>query len=104
MINKLRRRFILIAMGSFALVVAIIIGAINTVNMMQINSQTKGILQLIDAYDGDIPIKNERPNTDFGIAVTEEFRFSTRYFTVRYDKNNTVTQINTCLLYTSRCV
>ncbi len=75
MIKKLRRRFIEISMLSIFVVLFLILGIINTFNIISFDRQQSDIVQIIGENDGRFP-------TGIGAPEGGEERFSTRYFTV----------------------
>ncbi|MFV0528218.1 MAG: sensor histidine kinase [Lachnospiraceae bacterium] len=85
MIKKLQRRFILIVMGSLFTVFVLLIGGINLVNVYKINKESNELLQLIADNDGNLPQINAAAtgsNDLFGLHLSEETEYKTRFFTV----------------------
>ena len=105
MIKKLQRKFVMISMGSLALVMVVIIGVMNAVNMVQLNQRADGLLQILSENDGKFPEMEKDKDKDrerppmpapgFGLKLTAETRFETRYFTVCLDQAETVAWIDT---------
>lgn len=93
MIQKLRRKFILIAMGSLLAVMAVILGVVNGVNLYQIDRRADHLLEILAENDGKFPQPAKRKGggdgppplqeTPFFSRITEETPFETRYFWVR---------------------
>lgn len=89
MINKLRRRFILIAMTSVTLVMVLLSLSINGINLISISSNLDNMLLAIYDNQGLVPEfqvgerPGERPPRD--ISITPETPYSTRYFVLRFD-------------------
>lgn len=104
MIKKLRKKFILIAMCSFFLVIVCIIGGINITVSMHENQSDENILNILSDNDGKFP-KNgvhDSRNKGFGGGqlfdfniMTEETPFETRFFSVTADSDNNIIQIDT---------
>lgn len=103
MIKKLQRKFIKIAMISFGFVLFFIIGAINFMNFYQMVHRTDHILKVLAENNGNFPrIEKEkkkpaRPNImmEMGIHFTEETPYETRYFMVKWNKDQQIEEINT---------
>ena len=103
MIKKLQRKFIKIAMISFGFVLFLIIGAINFMNFYQMIHRTDHILNVLAENNGKFPrIEKEkkkpvRPNImmEMGIHFTEETPYETRYFIVKWNKDQQIEEINT---------
>lgn len=89
MINKLRRRFILIAMASITLVMVFLSLSINGINFISTNSSLNNMLLAIYDNQGLVPEfqadprPDEKPPRD--IPLTPETPYSTRYFVLRFD-------------------
>lgn len=103
MIKKLQRKFIKIAMISFGFVLFFIIGAINFMNFYQMIHRTDHILKVLAENNGNFPrIEKEKkkpvkPNImmEMGIHFTEETPYETRYFMVKWNKDQQIEEINT---------
>lgn len=103
MIKKLQRKFIKIAMISFGFVLFLIIGAINFMNFYQMIHRTDYILNVLAENNGKFPrIEKEKkkpvkPNImmEIGIHFTEETPYETRYFIVKWNKEQQIEEINT---------
>ena len=61
MINRLRRRFIIIAMSSVTLVILLLSLAVNLVNFVSTNADLNDMLELICENRGSIPDFRSRP-------------------------------------------
>lgn len=89
MINKLRRRFILIAMASVTSVMVLLSLSINAINFISTNSSLNNMLLAIYDNQGLVPEfqadprPDEKPPRD--IPLTPETPYSTRYFVLRFD-------------------
>lgn len=99
MIKKLQRKFIMITMGSLALVMVILLGSINTVNLYQIDRKVNGALKILSENQGRFPTyrKGKLPVNDlhFGFEMNEETPFETRYFVVKLSKDKSIREIDT---------
>lgn len=99
MIRELQKKFITITMVSLFLVILLLIGTINAVNIYQMNHKIDGALKILSENQGNFPKfdKGKPPgeNFDFGFRLSEETPFETRYFTVRLSTEGTASQIDT---------
>lgn len=99
MIKKLQRKFIMITMGSLLVVMLILIGSINMINLYQTNQRLDGTIQLLAQNQGRFPQfdKGNPPKgkPHFDGNLNEETQFQTRYFIVKVDENGDVYQIDT---------
>lgn len=102
MIKTLRRKFIVTAMCSMALVLGAIMFAVNAANYMDINKQADSLLAILAENEGTFPKQNDNlvepdrpPDMDSMGNLSPEVPFSTRYFTVVLDKDGNVTLIDT---------
>lgn len=108
MINKLRRKFIIISMLSVTLVLAVLIASINIFNYKKVINNADDVLNILSANGGDFPPDtkpeplpddhngyhgggNKRP----GIEMSPEMRFEARFFTITFGKNGNVFEIDT---------
>lgn len=101
MIYSLQKKFITIcgiALSSLLIIIFLLIGLFSTV---QLNSAMDQLTDRISANGGRFPNKlysgrlnkdGSRPLTDF---ITEETRFSTRYFSVTFDLEGNLLSVNT---------
>ena len=108
MIYKLQRKFILICTVSVLTVIALVFGVILLLNITSMNRNMDMLADRVSDGGGrfpgsvaekphpdKMPLRNER---DFEF-ITPETPFSTRHFTVFFDKNGEVTRINTESIY-----
>lgn len=106
MIKSLRRRFVLIAMGSFTLVVLAVIIVINVLMTNQINTRVNGVLNMLSENEGMFPelepgSKGNPPEQPprgagwGGFQMTEETPFETRYFSVQADGGGRILRADT---------
>ena len=99
MINKLKRKFIMITMGSLCLVLFLLVGIINIIIFNQTNQTAEETLRILSENKGEFPDfkrgleppRAKRP----GFEINEETRFQTRYFIIILDKEGTVKAIDT---------
>lgn len=93
MIQKLQRKFILIAMSASIIVTGSIFGIIIFNNYKTIDKQNDGILNMISENDGQMP--DYKPRSGYmAKVVTKEFQFTTRYFYVKLNTNGEVEETN----------
>ena len=109
MIYRLQRRFILISTVAVLTVIALVFGVILVLNISSMNrnmdmladrvseggGRFPGSFEEKPPIDNKLPPKNE-PNFEF---ITPETPFSTRHFTVFFDKNGKVDQTFTESIY-----
>lgn len=89
MIKKLRRKFVLICV-SLVFGVLLVLGAVsNFSSYLQINRQTKEILDILCENDGAFP-----KIVNFRQMISPEIPFSTRYFSVVLDNDGTIDDVN----------
>lgn len=95
MIRKLRLRFVLITMLSVVLVLGAIILTINVMNYSEVRGNADKILDMLDRNGGgfDGPDFGGNPNIHPN-RFNEETPFETRFFTVKYNLDETV-EVNT---------
>ena len=99
MIDRLRNRLICICVGSTAGVLLLIYALICFLSIQQLNSAMDLITDRISENGGTFPDLSEDPPkpppgggpTDF---LTEETRFSTRFFTVDFDGEGEIASVN----------
>jgi signal transduction histidine kinase len=86
MINRLRWRFIRVAMLAVTLVLVLLLAAVNIINFVSTNSDFHRLLTMITDNNGALPMEqNSGPgNWTGGPRYTEETPFTTRYFVLRY--------------------
>lgn len=124
-IEKIRKKFIVIATLSFVLVMLTVAGLIYATNLVVTRSQIRGVLNYLIDHDGELPHagENDDPETEVetgeGTAADNEdasqeevtleqlfgsqarsysspdFIYATRYFSVLFDENDQVTEIKT---------
>lgn len=93
MIEKLRKKFIVISVVSVFIVLSVISAAICISNYMGINNHADNILEIIATNDGHFPKpKNHKP---FQKEMSPEAPFSTRFFTVTANKKGNILSVDT---------
>lgn len=99
MIKKLQRKFIAITMGSLLVVMLLLVGSINIINLYKSEKQSNGALQMLADNKGNIPdFRNDEPHKkapDLGFVMGVETKFTTRYFTVMVNEDGIVGQTDT---------
>lgn len=119
MLSRLRKQFILIAMGSVLLVLAVLMGVINAANFMSVSNGADALLDLLAenggsfpdfsepsgaAPDGTPPAEDVFPSNDIasegrygrnGRNISVETPYETRYFTVELSDAGERVAVNT---------
>ncbi|MCI6007999.1 MAG: HAMP domain-containing histidine kinase [Ruminococcus sp.] len=107
MINKLRRKFIAIAMCSMVLVLGCIVAAMNIMNYWNVNEDADRTLNIISDNGGVFPkdfsdqgnMQGQKPDDlqkkKPPVEMSPEAPFETRYFTVEIDSTGNVSSVNT---------
>ncbi len=99
MIKKLQRKFIMIAMGSLALVMVILVGSINAINLYQMEHRVNGAIKILSENQGKFPKfeKGKPPKVEprYGFEMNEETQFETRYFIVEVNEDGSIREIDT---------
>lgn len=96
MIAQLRRKFIIVAMTSFLIVVLAVLGTINAFNLYQYNNYKNTIMNTLVEYGGQFPsyMKNQHGTWFGGYQINAETAFSTRYFVVKMDRSGNILDAN----------
>jgi signal transduction histidine kinase len=99
MIKKLQRKFIMITMGSLVLVMLILIGSTNAINLYQMENKINGALKILTENQGQFPKfeKGIQPKEypKFGFQMNAETPFETRYFVVEVNQDGSIREIDT---------
>lgn len=99
MIKKLQRKFIMITMGSLLLVMLLLMGTINGINLYQMQQRLNGAIDILSQNQGKFPKfeKKEPPKGGFrsDFEINEETQFATRYFVVRIGEAGDIMEIDT---------
>lgn len=100
MIQKLQRKFILIAAVSLALVIVVILGSINLLNLHSTTVRADQMLAYLSENNGRFPDykkgppeKKDKPSKPTGMNADTGFK--TRYFVVWLDDANQPTRVDT---------
>ncbi|WP_029231452.1 sensor histidine kinase [Butyrivibrio sp. VCB2006] len=115
MVKKLRKKFVITAMLSLLLILAVMIGIINVVNLHSMYQDADNLLSILTTNDGQFPGMREQafkkdfeedfipPNERFGPDSPFDFNrlnnirsaempYQSRYFVVRFDAQGNVTE------------
>lgn len=99
MIKKLKRKFIIITMGSLAVVMLLILGSINAINLYQMNRRINGAINTLSENQGQFPAYAKRKipysNFKFDFQMNEETKFEIRYFIVNMNKDGSLRDTDT---------
>lgn len=99
MIRKLQKKFIMITMGSLALVVFILLGAINIVSYYKMDSKMNGAIKILSENQGEFPKYKKGAEMlseqKFGFEINPETPFQTRYFIVKVNKDGSIKETDT---------
>lgn len=93
MIEKLRKKFVLVTMCAVMLVWIFFVGAINIYNLARINSRSNAVLEILAKNDGEFP-KDVISAPNFGNGITLETSFETRYFTAFVNNDGQIQSLN----------
>jgi two-component system, OmpR family, sensor histidine kinase CiaH len=103
MIKKLQRKFILITMGSLLVVMLLLIGSINGINLYRMEKKLNGFMRILTDNKGQFPKfeRGEPPKDDkeFALHMNEETPFKTRYFVVEFNEDKSILQIDTSHIF-----
>lgn len=94
MLKKLRIKFISVAMGAVALVLALLLGCINLVNYMNVIDAADQRLDVLEAYNGTFPYDNTILGSFFRYKFSAEAPFDSRYFTVNINEKEKVASVD----------
>ena len=96
MIRALRRKFILIAMLSLLLTLALLCTAIGVGNRIAVTKRADRILSLLHQNDGGFPAPElpADPPSAFDFQITQETPFETRYVIVSLTENQEVCAVD----------
>ena len=99
MIRKLKRQFVLITMISLLLILILLLGTINGINIYQMEKRASGTIEILSSNQGKFPeVKRREPKENINrldFHMNEETPFETRYFIVKTDKEGNITEIDT---------
>lgn len=91
-IRKLRKKFIVVSVASVAIVMFVLSALINGVNYANIRSEIRETLDYIATNGGDIPQNTGNLTTPGNDSP--EFRYQTRYFSVKLDSDGNASEVN----------
>ena len=96
MIKKLQRKFIMITMGSLLLIMLLLVGSINAINLYHVTQRVDGIIEVLSENQGKFPKyeKNSLPKINRNFDMNEETQFETRYFVVEVNEDGSFDKIN----------
>ena len=100
MIDRLQRKFVVIAMGSLTLIMFIIIGAINAVNLYHMDRMTDGVIYMIADNEGGFPkFDPTRPppafRFRFEFQFTPQTSFEPRHFSAIISESGAIISVDT---------
>lgn len=95
MAKKLRRKFIIIAVSAVFVVLLLLAGVINLAYYQQMEEHSEELLEILAENEGYFPKKKDNKDYDLPPHMSEETPFSTRYFTVKTDKNDECIMVDT---------
>ena len=101
MIEKLRKKFMLVMMASVFVVLLLVLGTLNVTNILHTNERADDILSVLAENGGNFPqetVPEDRPvpaNGKPGQSVTAETPYETRFFKVVANEQRQVIQIDT---------
>ena len=105
MIYSLRKKFILVSAVSIMSVLSVIFAVMFVTNRMQLNNTMDKLADAIASNNGKFP-KFDAPDRPlpsgrfpYFDVITEETRFSTRFFTVWLDEDNQILKVNIDSIY-----
>ncbi|MGM9941443.1 MAG: sensor histidine kinase [Bulleidia sp.] len=94
MIQKLKRKFMIVSLSCVAAVLLVVLGCINGYNLYHNTRMSDEILQILSENQGKFPPRRDlHDKPDPGLSP--ETPYETRYFTVTLDQDNNVISTNT---------
>lgn len=96
MIRGMQRKFVLVSMGAFLLVLAVIISAINIVNYTGVVREADELLELLSENKGRFPQMHGGMHPMLPGGMSPETPYESRYFSVTFNRNTgNVMQVET---------
>lgn len=95
MLQKLRIKFVALAMGLLFLVLAVIMAAVNLLNYGHVVTTADDTLEILASNGGRFPEKHGMGEKPSGPPMSPELPFETRFFTVRLDREGKVILVDT---------
>jgi len=95
MIKILQRKFIIAAMTAISILLLLLLGTINIINIMSVGKQIDAKLEMISQNEGDpnnIPMapRDIPPREPYGIKNDYDTFMSSNFFVVRFDRNGDI--------------
>lgn len=98
--KKLRKKFIFFSVGVVFIVLILIAGCVNLINLSQLNYRSEAVSEILVENDGEFPKMKNNGDTDFlKDRLSPEMAFSNRFFTVKTDVEKNVITVNTGDVY-----
>lgn len=94
MIKKLKIKFIVLGTSVLFALLAAIVFAMNLVNYRSMINEADGIISLISENNGAFP-DNFQPSNMVSIRISTETAYESRFFSIAFDKNGNITDVNT---------
>lgn len=95
MIRRLQRRFILIATAAVVILLMLVLGTINLVNLRRANQESREILQLLADNDGSIPDDGIYHKKADILDMNPELSFQVRYFSAKVSADGEIVYLDT---------
>ncbi len=86
MIQKLQRKFIVLSMSAFLLVLAVIIAGINIVNYHEVVQEADMLLSIITDNKGEFPMEPDKLGERLPPGMSPEIPYESRFFSVIIEK------------------
>ncbi len=92
MINKLKRKFIILSLTALLALLLVIVAGMNLINYNTVVNESDFVLSMISDNKGHFPDNLfQEDKKDFGMKpMSPEIPFESRFFTVEFDKNEKV--------------
>ena len=85
MIRKMQRKFVLLSMSSFLLVLIVIISTINIVNFHAVTREADKLLSILSENEGAFPPNPGKFGNRLPPGMSPEIPYESRYFSVTFD-------------------
>jgi len=96
MIRKMQRKFVLLSMSSFLLVLIVIISAINIVNFHAVTREADELLSILSENKGAFPPNPGKFGDRLPSGMSPEIPYESRYFSVTFNrKTGALVQVET---------
>lgn len=90
MIQKLRIKFLALAMGLLFLVLAVIMGTVNLLNYRRVLNEADSTLEILVSNGGRFPDRRDPEDKFFNREIPPELPFETRFFTVHLNADGEI--------------